>query len=235
MIKDRPHSTTSAYKPEVVRRNSLSEVSFQLSETVSPSVPPEVCRPTVGHSFSEDSQPPSPLRRRRAQKGERSGNSPKRIGIQIRHSSKPTSPTNQKSFEYSNSLPNSKISAEVNRTPIPTHPVSRSSHCQETPPLSPHDARSSSLPGATAYDQPPEKSSRKRTPGRRRSKKMNKWTAKGVSHVCCGTQLVLLLTILFYSSAWPNRFLGSCLVQLCHHTQAYTTAAHANKNPSSDM
>lgn len=190
MMRDRSHATTSVYKPGVVRRNSLSEVSLQLSETVSPSILPEVCRPTVGRSFSEDPQPPSPLRRRWAQK-ERSGNSPKRIGIQISQSSKPTSPTNQKSFEYSNSLPNSKVSADQEkRTSIPTHPISRSSICQETPLPSPHDARSNSLPGATASDQPPEKSSKKRTPGRRRSKKMNKWTAKGVSYMCnCHMQL----------------------------------------------
>ena len=171
MLTERPPQATSVYKPGVVRRRSLSEVSFDLRETVPPEVvPTEACRPTIDRSVSEGTtvQPESPLRRRAAQKKDRSGNSPKRSGMQI------------SSFEYANSLPTPLNTSEVKTPPMPPHPISRSSHCQEAPP-SPHDARSTTLPGTAPSHQPPEKSSKKRTPRRRRSKKVNKWTAKGVS------------------------------------------------------
>ena len=176
MLTERPPQATSKYKPGVVRRRSLSEVSFDLRETVPPEVvPTEACPPTIDRSVSEGTtvQPESPLRRRAAHKKDRSGNSPKRSGMQI------------SSFEYANSLPTPLNMSEVKTPPMPPHPISRSSHCQEAP-SSPHDARSTTLPGTalpgtTPSHQPPEKSSKKRTPRRRRSKKVNKWTAKGVS------------------------------------------------------
>ena len=189
MLTERPPQATSVYKPGVVRRRSLSEVSFDLTETVPPKVvPTEVCRPTIDRSVSEGTtvQPESPLRRRAAQKKDRSGNSPKRSGMQIQYS-KTSSPADQKSFDYAHSLPAPLNTSEVRTPPTPPQPISRSSHCLETPP-SPHDARSTTLPGTPLLrtapsHQPSEKTSRKRTPGRRRSKKGNKWTAKGVSCV----------------------------------------------------
>lgn len=186
MLRDRPLQTMPAYKPGVVRRNSLSEVSLHLTESLPPTVvPSEEFQPTIERSVCDDpkGQPQSPLHRRGAQKG----NSPKRIGMQIEQ--KHTSPSDQKSFEYTNSLPTSLNAGEVKTTPVPTRPISRSSHYQEilpSPSPSTQDARSTTLPGAAAASQPSEKSSKKRTPRRRRSRKMNKWTAKGtyVCHVC---------------------------------------------------
>lgn len=189
MLTERPPQATSVYKPGVVRRRSLSEVSFELREAIPPNVvPTEVCRLTIDRSISEGTtvQPESPLRRRAAQKGDRLGNSPKRLGVQ-RQCSKASFPSDQKSFEHARSLPAPLNTSEVKTPPMPPQPISRSSYCQETPP-SPHDARSTTLPGTALpgtapSHQPSEKSSKKRTPGRRRSKKVNKWTAKGVSCV----------------------------------------------------
>ena len=207
MLRDRLLQTMPAYKPGVVRRNSLSEVSLRLTEPLPPTVvPSEEFQPTIERSVSDDpkGQPQSPLHRRGAQKGDRSGNSPKRIGMQI-HYSKHTSPSDQKSFEYTNSLPTSLNAGEVKTTPVPTRPISRSSHYQEIlPSASPstQDARSTTLPGATAASQPSEKSSKKRTPRRRRSRKMNKWTAKGTYVMCTCVNVV-----------WVGGWVHSCAVQ----------------------
>lgn len=199
MVKDHQQSTTSMYMPGLARSNTLSDFSLQLTdvENLYSNVPPMEPPVKIERSLSEDPArlPPSPLRRQPAQKErpntspkkvqkERPTNSPKRLAMQVVHT-RPTLWTEQRSLELTNSLPMPLGRDEGKRQPVSPRPSSRSSYYSETLPLSPHDARSTTLPGTTTPQQTPVKSSKKKTPGRRgsRSKRLVRWTAKGQSLV----------------------------------------------------
>ena len=185
MVNDQHQpNTTPIYVSGVLRSNSLSDFSIPLTENIYSNVPPKEAPLKVDRSFSEDPAllPPSPLRRGNAKK-DRPKKSPKHPAMKIMHT-RSCLPTDPKSLELTNSLPTPLSADEVKRRPVSPRPLSFSSYYPESPPLTPYDMRSTTLPGAISPNQPPVKSSKKKTQGQRGSKpkKGVRWTAKGQSH-----------------------------------------------------